>query len=76
MIGRSFQYQRKDGDSKYRAIYDERKEYEKTKPPCDKCLKNGNEEHCSDGHINNKAKRYAVKEFLKDYWAKLSENNK
>jgi len=52
----------------YRDIYDNRKEYEATKPPCEKCIEQGFEEKCRPGHINNKARRYAVKEFLKDLW--------
>lgn len=55
----------------YRDIYDKRKEYETTKPPCAKCEEQGFEEHCRPGHINNKARRYAVKMFLKDLWVEM-----
>ena len=55
----------------YRKVYDDRKEYERTKPPCEKCLEKDNEDRCSDGHIHNRAKRYAVKEFLKDLWVEM-----
>ena len=65
-----------EGNGKYRIIYDERKEYERTKPPCSKCREHEQEERCTDGHINNKARRYAVKEFLKDYWVKKQEVSK
>lgn len=69
----------------YRDIYDNRKEYEQTKGWCGNCLtkaekaqekKTGEKvirEICIPAHINNKARRYAVKEFLKDLWA---ESNK
>ena len=52
----------------YRDIYDARKEFENTKPPCEKCIEQGFEENCRPAHINNRARRYAVKEFLKDLW--------
>ena len=55
----------------YRDIYDKRKEYETTKPPCEKCREQGFEERCRPGHINNKARRYAVKMFLKDLWVEM-----
>jgi hypothetical protein len=55
----------------YRDIYDARKEYELTKPPCEKCKEQGFEESCRPAHINNKARRYAVKEFLKDLWVEI-----
>jgi hypothetical protein len=88
LIGKSFVLVGKGG--KYRKIYEERKEYEKTKPACDKCketrakLEGSNTEkdrerlekwikgQCSPGHIDNKARRYAVKEFLKDLWAEMA----
>ena len=57
----------------YRDIYDARKEYEATKPPCEKCKEQGFEEKCRPGHINNKARRYTVKEFLKDLWVYANE---
>lgn len=43
--------------SKYKLVYDERKEYEKENSP-----------DLTDGHQHNRAKRYAVKEFLKDLY--------
>ena len=58
----------------YRDVYDKRKEYETTKGPCDKCLGQGFEERCRPGHINNKARRYAVKQFLKDFWVKSQQH--
>ena len=64
-IAESFVKQR---TPKYREIYDIRKEYEATKPPCEKCKEKGFEETCRPAHLNNKARRYAVKEFLKDLW--------
>lgn len=57
----------KQGDV-YRKIYDVRKQYEATKPPCAKCLEQGFIESCRPGHIDNKARRYTVKQFLKDLW--------
>ena len=84
-IAESFQKQKMFSGG-YRDIYDARKEYETTKPPCtaeqypplkkDKkgnpiyrdCLSRGFTECCRPAHINNKARRYAVKEFLKDLW--------
>ena len=57
----------------YRDIYDKRKEYEATKPPCEKCLEQGFEEHCRPGHLNNKARRYMVKQFLKDAWVYVNK---
>jgi hypothetical protein len=57
----------------YRDIYDARKQYEATKPPCDKCREQGFEDSCRPGHINNKARRYTVKCFLKDLWVQMNE---
>jgi hypothetical protein len=57
----------------YRDIYDKRKEYEATKPSCEKCREQGFEERCRPAHINNKARRYAVKIFLKDLWVEGQE---
>ena len=67
----------KQGDV-YRKIYDQRKVYEKTKPWCGKCRSKNEDtalprEYCTDGHIDNKARRYTVKQFLKDMWV---ENKK
>ncbi len=72
LIAESFQKQKAE-NSEYRAIYDKRKEYESAKPPCSKCLEQGFLEHCRPAHINNKARRYTVKQFLKDMWV---ENKK
>lgn len=44
-------------NSPYKEIYDARKEYEKDHSP-----------DLTDGHQHNRAKRYMVKEFLKDLW--------
>ena len=66
-IAESFQKQ-KTFSGGYRDIYDDRKEYEITKPACEKCKEAGFEEVCRPAHINNKARRYTVKEFLKDLW--------
>ena len=63
----------------YGILYRERKEYEQDKDWCGKCMttiekkraSNGEDivrEKCIPGHIHNKAKRYAVKAFLKDLW--------
>uniref|UniRef100_A0A6M3LC29 Putative transposase n=1 Tax=viral metagenome TaxID=1070528 RepID=A0A6M3LC29_9ZZZZ len=55
----------------YRDIYDARKAYEVTRPWCGTCHPKGNtdpREVCTPGHINNKARRYTVKAFLKDLW--------
>lgn len=57
----------KQGDV-YRKIYVQRKEYEATKPPCEKCIEQGFLDSCRPGHIDNKARRYTVKQFLKDLW--------
>jgi hypothetical protein len=71
LVADSFQYQKKGSDG-YRDVYDKRKEYEATRPPCSKCIEQGFLEHCRPGHINNKARRYAVKQFLKDLWIQNS----
>jgi hypothetical protein len=55
----------------YRDIYDARKEYETTKPPCEKCKEQGFEDKCRPAHVNNKSRRYAVKMFLKDLWVEM-----
>lgn len=67
LIADSFQYGRK-GSGGYRGVYEERKKYESEKPSCTKCIEMGHVEHCRPAHINNKARRYAVKMFLKDLW--------
>jgi hypothetical protein len=69
-IAESFQKQPQFSGG-YRDIYDKRKRYEETKPPCEKCKKQGFENHCRPAHINNKARRYAVKMFLKDLWVEM-----
>ncbi len=69
-IADSFQKQ-PAGSGGYRDIYDQRKEFEATKPPCEKCKEQGFEDSCRPGHINNKARRYAVKMFLKDLWVEM-----
>ncbi len=60
----------------YRDIYDKRKEYESTKPWCGKCRPKNEStdaprENCIPAHVNNKARRYAVKMFLKDLWLEM-----
>jgi hypothetical protein len=57
----------KQGD-KYREIYERRKELEAAKPPCSKCLELGLTESCTPKHIDLRARRYTVKQFLKDLW--------
>lgn len=57
----------KQGDV-YRQIYEQRKAYELAKPPCPKCLEVGSLEHCTQGHSDNRARRYVAKMFLKDLW--------
>ncbi len=74
-IAESFQKQSK-GSGGYRDIYDARKEYEDTKPPCEKCKEQGFEEKCRPAHINNKARRYAVKMFLKDLWVEMQGHSR
>lgn len=66
-IAESFQKQKMFSGG-YRDVYDKRKEYESTRPACEKCKEAGFEENCRPAHINNKARRYTVKEFLKDLW--------
>jgi len=83
----------------YREIYNERKEYERQKPACSRCIathsaklkgkaENKNKSdaekvilvrdnmeelsaQCTLSHINNKARRYTVKQFLKDMWEEM-----
>ena len=55
----------------YRDIYDARKQYEAAKDWCGNCRPKGSTEPreiCTPAHINNKARRYTVKVFLKDLW--------
>ncbi len=69
-IAESFQKQPQFSGG-YRDIYDKRKEYELTKTSCEKCKEKGFEESCRPAHINNKARRYTVKIFLKDLWVEM-----
>jgi hypothetical protein len=66
-IADSFQHQPMHSGG-YRDIYDDRKLFERTKPPCGKAKCTEDRECCTDGHTNSKARRYAVKTFLKDLW--------
>lgn len=65
----SEQFQRTPaGGSVYRAVYDTRKEYERSKPPCPKCAAAGATETCRPIHTNLRTRRYVVKRFLADLW--------
>jgi hypothetical protein len=63
---------RSGGD--YKALYDERKVYEATKPACRRQFKDGGEcfdpetETCRKAHLHNRAKRYIEKRLLLDLW--------
>lgn len=62
----------------YRLVYEQRKAYEQTRPWCGACRYAEEKkafdagelvrEKCIDKHIDNKARRYTVKMFLKDLW--------
>lgn len=64
----------------YKEIYDARKAFERTKPPCGKTLKNAKAEPigdckdadgancCKAGHIHNRALRYVEKRLLRELW--------
>lgn len=62
----------------YRLLYDERKAYEQTKPPCGKKLKVKDDEGvmcmsadgttCRPGHIHNRTLRWLEKRLLRDLW--------
>jgi hypothetical protein len=55
----------------YRTLYDERKKYEAARPWCGKCKnkdQKGEREHCTKGHVHNRAKRYMEKRLLRDLW--------
>jgi len=64
----------------YKELYDQRKEYERTKPSCGKALKNAKGEPigeckdadgaacCKAGHIHNRTLRYIEKRLLLDLW--------
>lgn len=74
LIGVSFEHQSPLSGG-YRDIYDARKAYERTRPACEKCGAAGltspetqGSPACRPIHIRNKARRYAVKRFLADFW--------
>ena len=64
----------------YKELYNARKEFERTKPPCGKSLKNAKGEPigeckdadgancCKAGHIHNRALRYIEKRLLRELW--------
>ena len=58
----------------FKALYNERKVYEATKPPCRKPFKNGDEcfdaetGACRPKHLHNRAKRYMEKRLLRELW--------
>ena len=60
----------------YKALYDARKEYEATKPPCGQVFKGGKGSckdatgtRCRQLHIHNRAQRYMVKRLLRELWS-------
>ncbi len=72
-IAESIQHQ-PSHSSIYRDIYEQRKVYEATRPWCGECHPANSKaprEFCTPGHINSKARRYAVKCFLKDLWVEM-----
>lgn len=50
----------------YRELYDSRKLLEAQKPACGRFKCTG--EHCTPGHIHNRAKRYMEKRLLRNLW--------
>ena len=64
----------------YKELYDQRKEFERTKPSCGKALKNAKGEPigeckdadgaacCKAGHIHNRTLRYVEKRLLRELW--------
>lgn len=65
-----------NGDGEYRALYLERKEYERAKAeaeglkvvPAAKIPRGKQAEYRSDGHIHRRAQRYMEKRLLRDLW--------
>jgi hypothetical protein len=64
----------KGAEGEWRAVYDDRKAYEQTKPACLRPIKTGgvckatDAECCRAGHIHNRALRYLGKRLLRELW--------
>jgi len=70
----------------YKDLYDQRKAYERTKPPCGKMLKSAKGEEigecrdadgancCKAGHIHKRTQRYVEKRLLRDLWRLWNRN--